>query len=158
MSDVRIRRAVESDVDAIVALANALDAEDGGSRPFTAERVARFGFRERPVFTVFLAEIDSRAIGYAMVTDSFNSERAAPGLWLVDLYVAPQTRRRGVAQKLMRDVAREALARGAESVWLGVRNRNAAAMAFYAALGALDDEARILEFNGDALTSLANQT
>ena len=96
--------------------------------------------------------------GYAMLTDTFNSERAAPGLWLVDLYVRAEARRGGVAQKLMAAVAAEAKARGAESVWWGVRNTNEKAIAFYKAVGAKDDDARILELDGADLTRLAAET
>ena len=155
MADVIIRPATERDIHAIVELANELDAEEGGEQPFTADKVRRFGFGARPMFAVLLADLGGRPVGYAMISDTFNSERAAPSVWMEDLYVRPEARRLGVARRLVAAVAAEALARGAESVWWGVRNVNARALAFYQAIGAHDDGARILELNGRAVERLA---
>ena len=155
MADLVIRPATERDIGVIVELANLLDAEEGGDQPFTAEKVRRFGFGARPLFAVLLADLEGRSIGYAMISDAFNSERVAPSIWMEDLYVRPEARRHGVARRLMAAVAAEALARGAESVWWGVRNVNKRAFAFYEAIEAHDDDARILELNGKAVERLA---
>ena len=155
MPDVSIRPATAHDIGVIVELANELDAEEGGERPFTVDKVRRYGFGARPMFAVFLAERGGRPVGYALICDAFNSERAAPSVWMEDLYVRPEARRLGVAKRLMAAVAAEALARGAESVWWGVRIVNTQALAFYDAIGAHDDGARILELNGRAVERLA---
>ena len=155
MSGVIVRPATERDIGVIVELANLLDAEEGGDQPFTADTVRRFGFGARPLFAVLLADFEGRSVGYAMISDAFNSERAAPSVWMEDLYVRPEARRHGVARRLLAAVAAEALARGADSVWWGVRNVNKRALAFYEAIGADDDDARILELNGTAVERLA---
>ena len=155
MSAVIVRHATQDDIPAITALANKFNKEDGGGQPFTDDTVRRFGFGTRPLFTILLAETARRRLGYAMICDVFDSERAAPGLWLQDLYVDTAGRRRGVGRRLMAAVAAEATHRGAGSIWWGVRNRNTKAIAFYMAMGAVDDDARILEIKGDAVTALA---
>lgn len=155
MAEIAVRPATMDDAATIVGLANRFDAEDGGHQPFTADRVRRFGFGPQRLFTVLLAESAGHAIGYAMVCDVFDSERAAPGLWLQDLYVCPSTRQAGIGRRLMAAVAGAAVTRGAESIRWGVRNRNRQAIGFYLAIGAVDDDARILEIKGEDVAALA---
>lgn len=151
-----VRPATPADAATISALANALDAEHGGVRPFTPEIVLRDAFGTAPHFSVLLAEQGGAVIGYALFTNTYNSYRAAPGLWLMDLYVTPDGRGLGVGKALMAGLSREAAARGAESLWLPVRDDNARALRFYEDLGSFDDQMKVLEFNGpEALARLA---
>lgn len=153
-----VRPATPADAAIVADLANALDAEHDGVLPFTPEIVLRDGFGDRPRFSVLLAEDMGGAgvVGYALFTDTYNSYRAAPGLWLMDLYVTPAGRSLGTGRALMAALGREALARGAESIWLPVRDDNLRAIAFYERLGSFDDQLKVLEFNGpEALERLS---
>ncbi len=151
-----VRPATPADAATISALANALDAEHGGVLPFTPEIVLRDAFGPTPHFSVLLAEREDAVIGYALFTNTYNSYRAAPGLWLMDLYVTPAGRGLGVGKALMAGLSREATARGAESLWLPVRDDNGRALRFYEDLGSFDDQMKVLEFNGpEALARLA---
>lgn len=155
-SSVTVRPAAPADAAIIAELANALDAEHGGVLPFTPEIVLRDAFGERPHFAVLLAETEAGVIGYALFTNTYNSYRAAPGLWLMDLYITPAGRGLGVGKALMAALGREAMARGAESLWLPVAETNARAIRFYEGLGSFDDHMKVLEFNGpEALARLA---
>ncbi|KJS39552.1 MAG: hypothetical protein VR70_07810 [Rhodospirillaceae bacterium BRH_c57] len=151
-----VRPATPADAATISALANALDAEHGGVLPFTPEIVLRDAFGAAPQFSVLLAEQEDVVVGYALFTNTYNSYRAAPGLWLMDLYVTPAGRGLGVGKALMAGLSREATARGAQSLWLPVRDDNARALRFYEDLGSFDDQMKVLEFNGpEALARLA---
>jgi len=152
-----IRPATAADAADIARLANALDASDGpGTQPYSADVIRRDGFGPHPAFTVLLAELDGRAIGYALFMDIYNSDLAAPGVLLSDLFVEPEARGCGIGRALIAAVAREAVARGAKSVSWGVLERNAAARGFYARLGARDTPtALLLELDGPALDALA---
>lgn len=152
-----IRPATPADAAIIAELANALDAEHGGVLPFTPDIVLRDAFGETPHFSVLIAETaGAGVIGYALFTNTYNSYRAAPGLWLMDLYITPDGRGLGVGKALMAGLAREATARGAESLWLPVAEDNARAIRFYEDLGSFDDHMKVLEFNGpEALARLA---
>jgi hypothetical protein len=97
-----VRPATPADAATVAALANALDAEHDGVLPFTAEIVLRDGFGERPHFSVLLAERQGEVVGYALFTNTYNSYRAAPGLWLMDLYVTPAGRGLGCRPCLLR--------------------------------------------------------
>ena len=90
-----------------------------------------------PAGTVLLAEHDAELVGYAHLTSGpapAAVEGAAP-LELKRLYVARTWHGQGVAQALMNAVLDAARARGAETLWLGVWERNPRAVAFYGKYG-----------------------
>lgn len=67
----------------------------------------------------------------------------------------PGERRHGVGRKLFSAVAAETVDSGMASLWWGVMSDNTQARAFFASLGARDEDARILELDGQALQALA---
>ncbi len=153
-----IRPAVVDDAEAIARLANALSRHEGlGDEIFSAAGVREGGFGANPAFTVVIAELAGEAAGYALFQPFYNTDLACRGLWLSDIFVVEQARGQGVGRKLLAAVARRAVDTGACSLWWGVRSANVRARAFYAELGAHDDDARILELDGPALEALAKQ-
>jgi GNAT superfamily N-acetyltransferase len=157
-ADIAVRWAEPRDAGAIARLLNALNRYVGvEEQPFNEAQVREHFFGARRVVTVLLAEAAGEVAGIATLIDFYNSDRAAFALWLNDLYVEEAWWGAGVAQSLMAACAKEALARGAESLWWGVMDENARAIAFYRKLGATDDEAHILELNGPALSRLAGE-
>lgn len=156
--DLVIRRATKADAAAIAGLANLLSVHEGlGDDVFSEAQVLRDGFGDRPAFEVLIAERAGRAVGYALFTNGYNTDIAARAVWLDDLFVEEEARGDGVGRRLLAAVARLAVDRGARSLWWGVRSGNRKARAFYATLGAQDDDARILELNDAALTAMADQ-
>src|SRR5271156_4640506 len=59
-----------------------------------------------PVAGALIAECDGKLAGYAIYFFTFSSFIGRPGLWLEDVYVRPQFRRRGLGRRLIEDVAR----------------------------------------------------
>ena len=154
-----IRPAVEADAAVIARLANQLSRHEGlGDEVFSAARILEDGFGDAPAFSVLLAELAGEAVGYALYQDFYNTDLACRGLWLSDLFVVEAARGRRIGRKLLAEVARRAVEIGACSVWWGVRSANLGARAFYAALGARDEDARILELDRPALEALAEET
>ena len=151
-----IRLGLPGDAAGIAHLANQLGRHEGlADDLFTEEQVLRDGFGEWPAFQVLIAERDGSAVGYALFSDGYNTDIPARAVWLQDIFVEETTRGLGIGRRLLAAVARIAVGRGARSVWWGVRSSNHRARAFYARLGAKDDDARILELNDDALSALA---
>lgn len=92
--------------------------------------------------TVLLAQLDGSAAGFTQLYPLFSSVRTAP-LWLLnDLYVAPQVRRRGVAQGLLQAAADFAKAQGAAGLMLETARDNTAARALYRAAGWSEDDSQ----------------
>ncbi len=126
-----IRPARVEDAGAIAAMANALNVFEG--RPgdlYSEELVKAQAFGAAPLFSILIAEVDGVLVGYASFHDSYNSKIAAPGVWLVDLFVREQARSLGVGRRLMAAVARATLARVGAALWWGVLSRNRRARAF----------------------------
>ena len=152
-----IRPARVEDAGAIAAMANELNLFEG--RPgdvYSGELVEAQVFGAAPLFSVLVAEVDGELVGYAFFHDSYNPEVAGPEVWLHDVFVREHARSRGVGRRLMAAVARATLARGATTLSWGVLSSNRRARAFYAGLGAKDEDIRILELDGKALESLAD--
>jgi ribosomal protein S18 acetylase RimI-like enzyme len=152
----RVREAGAADAEAICALSRALSAEEGCGEPqLSVADVLREGFGERPRFRALLAEEDGRAIGYALFYPSYDTDHAARGCYLQDLYVAPKGRRRGVGRALMAAVASACAADGGLYLFWNARPRNVAARAFYRSIGAREEPVLTLSLQPDALHHLA---
>ena len=150
-----IRPAKAEDAAALALLMNELNRHEGLEPFYDEARVLRDGFGEDAAYTALIAEDAGQAFGYAAYHTAYDTERGGRSLWLLDLYVAPEARGGGTGLALMAQVAKAAQDRGCVSLWWGVRSCNEQARAFYAELGAIDDDARILELAGSALTGLA---
>ena len=152
-----IRPATPADAADVAQLMNELNRHEG-LEPFYSEAlVLRDGFGEDAAYQALVAQGSEGLIGYAAYHAAYDTERGGRSLWLLDIYVAPEARGSGAGRALMRQVARVACDRGCISLWWGVRSCNRQARAFYAGLGAIDDDARILELAGPALSTLASE-
>jgi ribosomal protein S18 acetylase RimI-like enzyme len=74
---------------------------------------------------------------------------------MLDLFVRPAWRSRGVGRVLVAAVARETVRRGLPCLEWGVRGDNTRARRFYRRLGARIGNARVAGLTGRALTTLA---
>jgi GNAT superfamily N-acetyltransferase len=152
-----IRPARREDAAVLAELGNLLNAEEGMPVAMTAERLAEDGFGPRPAFRALLAEREGVAVGYALFHDCYNTDVPGRGVWLADLYLRSEARGLGIGRALVAAVAAETVATGGVSVWWSVRSANRRARAFYAGLGARDEDARVLELDGAALLGLAEE-
>jgi ribosomal protein S18 acetylase RimI-like enzyme len=97
---------------------------------------------------VVVAEEDDRLIGACLGLMTFSTWRGCRGLYVVDLFVAPEARGRSVGVALLRTLARRFAARGADFIKLEVDETNDPAQRFYARLGfakKTEDRLHILE-------------
>lgn len=117
-----VRRAERQDLDAIV------DLETGSfSDPWSRDAFASLLLREDA--DVFVAEVDERVVGYAVLWTTVDESE------LANVAVAPGLRRRGVGGRLVRRALEAAAARGAAAVYLEVRESNDAAARLYEGFG-----------------------
>ena len=155
---MRIRRARPEDGPAFLALVQELADYEKLEGPDAAarQRLLDDAFGARPRYTLLVAEQDARIVAYAVLCEQYSTFRAKPVLYLEDLYVTPSARRGGVARALMREVAREAVARDCARVTWVVLDWNEPAQSFYEQLGA-KRQAEWWPFvlDGDAMRALA---
>ena len=137
----RVRRATVGDLDQLVPLFDGYRQFYGEvsdlslARQFLAERMSR------GESVVLIAEgPDGAAVGFAQLSSSFCSVRAAPIYVLNDLFVLPAARRRGVGALLLRASAEVGRAAGAVRLELSTAIINVSAQRLYKALGWKRDE------------------
>ena len=140
MADFILRPAVRDDAGQWLALVDALaDYEKlDRPRPDARERLVRDAFGPPPNrIQVYLAEsAEGETLGYAITCETYSSFLALPTLYLEDLFVLPEARRRGIGHAFFRFLAAEATRRGCGRMEWVVLDWNQLAIEFYEGLGA----------------------
>jgi GNAT superfamily N-acetyltransferase len=133
-----IRAACAPDVPLILQLIRALAAYEREPDAVVATEadLLRDGFGPTPRFQVLIAEHDGEPAGFAFYFFAYSTWRGRPTLYLEDLFVPPEHRKKGIGIALMRRLARIAVdANCARFVWQ-VLDWNEPAIKFYESLGA----------------------
>jgi GNAT superfamily N-acetyltransferase len=152
-----IRRAVSQDATALAGLLRALNDEPWlNPALITAEGVAR-DLIEDPRAIVFVAEQDGRPVGIVTAHPAYDTGQSRWGLFLNDLFVAPEARRQGLGRALVAAVAGEARRTGCSFVWWNADAEDALAFRFHRTLGA--EEMPVTDFllAGEAFERLASE-
>jgi len=142
---VTIRRAEREDAGDLIALISALaDFEElPRPEPDAQQRLIDDGFGDRPKFEVYLAELEGvpGPVGYAFIFETYSTFLARPSLYLEDLFVLPDYRKRGIGGKLLDRCIALAHERGCGRMEWACLTWNTNAQAVYRGLGAshLDD-------------------
>lgn len=103
-----------------------------------------------------LANCDGELAGYAIYFFTFSSFVGRQGIWLEDVYVRPDFRRRGIGRKLIEAVAQIGAERNCGRFEWTALNWNERALDFYDKLGARKmDEWILLRMNAAGLQRLA---
>jgi GNAT superfamily N-acetyltransferase len=158
MTTLVIREATPDDIDVILGFIRALAAYERLSHEARADRavLARHLFGPRPMAEVLIAELAGAAIGFALFFHNFSTFEGKPGVYLEDLYVAPEARGRGAGKALLTRLARLALERDCARLEWAVLDWNQPAIDFYRSLGARPmDEWTVNRVDGGALVALA---
>lgn len=112
-----------------------------------------------PLSIFFIAEVDGHAAGYAKL----HSGEASDGIEgqnpieLVRLYVSRKWLGRGVGQALMQRCINEGRAKGFQTIWLGVWERNHRALAFYRKWNFREVGEHIFQLGSDAQRDILMQ-
>src|ERR1700692_154025 len=119
--------------------------------------LTRDGFAANPKFRTLIAEWDGQSAGYALFFGYYSSW-TGPGLFLEDLFVREQFRKRGIGKALLASVAGIALQENCYGVHWEVLDENKKAIQMYKTLGAeFRDEWRPVVLTDDALRRLAEE-
>jgi GNAT superfamily N-acetyltransferase len=95
--------------------------------------------------------------GFALFFHNYSTFLGRRGVYLEDLFVLPEHRRRGHGTALLRALAQVAVDRGCGRLEWSVLQWNEPAIRFYRSLGALElEDWRILRVTGPALERLAS--
>lgn len=107
-SGVDIRLAQPADAKAIAGMLAQLSGELGHAEApaTTPEVIAAHGFGPALAFSCFVAERGSNLLGLAVFFRHFSTARGQPGVYVQDLWVAPQMRGQRLGEQLLGAVAR----------------------------------------------------
>ena len=100
----------------------------------TPQSLARDGFGKDPQFAAVIAERAGKPVGFALYTFNYSVWTGARGIFIEDIWVAPEQRRGGVARALMGVLAKECQAKGYKRIDLNVLDWNPA-RGFYERIG-----------------------
>jgi len=140
MSNITVRQAVLSDLEALVPLFDGYRQFYGRESDLSAARkflLARFNHGES---VLFIAYEGNASVGFTQLYPSFSSVSLARVFVLNDLFVNEQARRKGVASKLMSAATDFAKSLGAVRVSLSTATSNETAQALYQSAGWKRDE------------------
>jgi GNAT superfamily N-acetyltransferase len=158
---MRIRAAVETDLDTIIELIHGLAEYEREPDAVTLDReeLRQHLFGDRPYAEVLLAEdAPGRVAGFALFFHNFSTWLGKPGIWLEDLFVLPEERGNGYGKALLARIARIAVERGCGRFEWSVLDWNEPSIQFYRSLGAVAmDEWTTYRITGDALARLAGE-
>jgi len=113
-------------------------------------------FGSRPSAEALIAEWDGKPVAFAVFFENFSTFKGRSGLYLEDLYVIPEYRKKGIGKALLTYLARIAFERGCPRFEWVVLDWNQNAIDFYESFGAKKmEEWLIFRISGDNLEKLA---
>jgi len=156
-----IRPATSNDVQTIVDLITALAVYENAEAhevKTTPELIRRFGFTEPKRFECLIAEWEGVAAGFALYFYNFSTWEARPGIYLEDLFVLPEHRKRGIGLALFKALASVALHNDCARIVWQVLDWNELAIRFYQSLGVRRmSEWDTYRLEGESIRRLAEQ-
>ncbi|MGF1541441.1 MAG: GNAT family N-acetyltransferase [Pleurocapsa sp.] len=115
-------------------------------------------FSDRPYAEAILGEWENKIVGFALFFPNYSTFLTKPGIYLEDLFVLPDYRRRGIGRAMLTYLGKLALARGAGRLEWSVLDWNQSAIAFYQDMEAtVLPDWRICRVREDALETLAGR-
>jgi GNAT superfamily N-acetyltransferase len=155
-----IRPSVADDVPGLLSLIRALaqyenlEHEVSGTEDDLREQM----FGTHPRIEGLVVDDAGSLVGFALYFHTFSTFLCKPGIYLEDLFVLPQHRRRGHGTALFRALARIATERGCGRFEWAVLDWNETAKEFYRTLGARElSDWRVMRITADGLAKLARQ-
>ena len=152
-----VRQARSDDVPDIFVLIRALAEYEKLSHQVTGtvEDLQEHLFGNRPCVESIVAELNGKIIGFALFFPNYSTFLTKPGIYLEDLFVLPDYRRRGIAKAMLSYLGKLAIDRDAGRLEWSVLDWNQSAIAFYQNMGAeVLPDWRTCRVTGEALSKL----
>ena len=135
--EIRIRASQKSDMVSVHKLITELAVfeNEPDAVKVTVDDLEKDGFGDHPLFHCFVAEIDEKVVGIALVYPRY-STWSGPVVHLEDLIVSEALRGKGVGSKLLEAVVRYGYQQGVKRISWEVLDWNEPAITFYENKGA----------------------
>jgi len=137
-SEFNIRQAISDDLPQIFGLIQGLAEYQNLTHQVTGtiEDLREHLFGSRIYAEAIVTEIDLKIVGFALFFPSYSTFLTKPGIYLEDLFVLPEYRRRGIGKAMLAYLGKLALERDAGRLEWSVLDWNESAIAFYQSMGA----------------------
>lgn len=158
--EFKIRQAIADDVPQIFDLIKALAEYEQLTHQVTGtlNELQEHLFGNRIYAEAIVAEIGHEIVGFALFFPNYSTFLTKPGIYLEDLFVLPEYRRRGIGKAMLSYLGKLALERDAGRLEWSVLDWNQSAIAFYQSMGAkVLPDWRTCRVSDDALKSLAEK-
>lgn len=159
MPGFQIRPATRDDAGTVLAFINKLAEYEKLSHECVAteEQIAETLFGKRKYADVLLAEVDGVPVGFALYFYHYSTFRAAPTLWLEDLFVDPEQRGNGIGKALLVELCKVAQSEGCARVEWWVLDWNEPSIEFYKSIGAVPmDEWTVYRMDDKAIDAFVS--
>lgn len=157
-SNFQIRQAVIDDVPQIFNLIEALAEYEKLTHQVTGtkEDLQEHLFGSRIYAEAIVTEADNKLVGFALFFANYSTFLTKPGIYLEDLFVLPEYRRRGIGKAMLSYLGKLAVQRNAGRLEWSVLDWNESAIAFYQSMSAkVLPDWRICRVTDKALQTLA---
>jgi len=158
MPPLTIRAATPADIPVILRFVRALAVYENAEHEVlaTPDHVQRTLFCNNPKVHGLICEAGGTAVGFAVYFFNYSTWQGRHGLYLEDLYVAPEHRGQGAGKALLSHLAHIAVQHDCGRFEWSVLDWNTPSIAFYDSLGARPQSEWIrYSMTGDALHALA---
>lgn len=113
MPNCTFRPAVSGDEGLILGFIRALaDYEHMADQVIATPEILREWIFEKKTAEVIFAEVEGKAVGYALFFHNFSTFLGRAGIYLEDLFVLPEARGHGCGKGLLKELARITVERG----------------------------------------------
>jgi len=125
----------------------------------TEESLRESLFSKNSTTEVLLCFGGDTPVAYAVFFHNFSTFVGKKGIYLEDIFVYPEFRKKGIGKKLLRHIAQLAVERNCGRMEWAVLNWNQPAIDFYKSIGAFPlDEWTLFRLTEDALKNFANES
>ena len=158
MSEPAVRPAGPADAGLVFEFVLRLAEYEKLSHAVTATEgdLAALLFAAQPRAFCDLVELDGQAVGFCLWFPTVSTFAGRAGIWIEDLFVAPEARGRGAGLALLRALAGRCARDGLGRIDWAVLDWNAPAIGFYERIGSQPlEDWRLRRLSGDALAALA---
>lgn len=156
---IELRAATPADTSLVVELIHALAAYEKLAHEChaTEELIAQWLFGETPRAYALIAQWGDEIAGFGLYFYNFSTFLTKPGIYIEDVFIKPEFRRRGIARAIFAYLAQKAIAEGCGRLEWWVLDWNKGAIRFYESMGAEPmSEWTVQRISGRALEVLAD--
>ena len=159
IKEFKLRFAEKEDTSLILGFIRELAIyEDMLDDVLATEEVLMESLFEKKSAEVIIGEYEDKPVAFALFFHNFSTFLGVPGIYLEDLYVKPEMRRKGLGEIMIAYVAKLAIERNCGRFEWSCLNWNEPSIKFYKSMGAVPmDQWTVHRVSDEALNQLAKK-